>query len=364
MTDIHCIGCGGKLQNEDKEKPFYTPKSLDEDKTIYCMRCYRMRHYGEVMPSYVTREDYIEMISGIPQKALVVKVIDLLDVEGSIMGEITKLIRKNRLIVVANKRDLLPKSAKDGRIKSRLNEILNSYDIEPAMIKLISAVKNQGIDDLVETLEKESKKKDIYIIGASNVGKSTIINHMISATMQKNEAPITTFFAPGTTQDFIKIPFFDAHLYDTPGLIKKNHFFDILDTKGLKAIQPKKEIKPRTYQLDPNQTIFAGGLFRLDYITGVPASFTFYLANSLSLHRTRLIKADAFYEKHKGELLQPPYDPEDALSFKVHQFPVNLDKPIDLVVPGLGFVSIKGKGVIRIHLPESITPYQREALIG
>ena len=40
-----CFGCGIKLQSTDKEKLGYVPeKKLESSK--YCMRCFRMMHYG------------------------------------------------------------------------------------------------------------------------------------------------------------------------------------------------------------------------------------------------------------------------------------------------------------------------------
>ena len=43
MNNKVCFGCGVKLQNTDSNKKGYTPK-IDAS---YCMRCFRMIHYGE-----------------------------------------------------------------------------------------------------------------------------------------------------------------------------------------------------------------------------------------------------------------------------------------------------------------------------
>ncbi len=364
MKKIHCIGCGGQLQNLDAEKPFYTPKALEEDSTIYCQRCYRMRHYGKLTGSYVDKETYIEMIQTIPPQVVIVKVIDVFDIEGSIMPEIMKMVNPASLIVVANKFDLLPKSVNKVKVKQRINEILHDYGVYPDQLLLISAIKNHGIDTLIDTISKAHKGNDIYVIGASNVGKSTLINHMISAFLQEKKDPITTFFAPGTTQNFIQVPFEDVTLYDTPGLLKKNHMFSILSSDKLKVIQPKKEIKPRVYQLEVNQTIFVGSLLRMDFLKGLPSNFVFYFSQDLDLHRTKMINADTFYEKHKNDLLKPPLTVSNGkLDLKFHQFPLSRETKTDIVIPGLGFFSMKGSGVIRLYTPNGIIAYQRKSLI-
>ena len=42
----------------------------------------------------------------------------------------------------------------------------------------------------------------------------------------------------------------------------------MLIQRDFKIIMPKKEIKPKVYQLNEGQTLFFGGLARLDYIIG------------------------------------------------------------------------------------------------
>lgn len=355
-----CIGCGGTLQDEDKNRPFYTPKSVEGDAPLYCMRCFRMRHYGEVMPSYIDHTDYPALLDAVDANAAIAKVIDVFDIEGSIIPAITKFTRSNDLHIIANKRDLLPKQANDKKIKQRINNILMAYGLSPRSVHLISAAKRHGIDELIDHLE--SLDNDIYVVGASNTGKSTLINAMISAGAQSRETPITTFNVPGTTQDFIRIPFESHTLYDTPGVIIKNHYYNLLDAEAIAQAHPKKEIKPTTYQLSPNQTMFIGALARIDFISGLPSGFTFYVSPDVTLHRTKLLSADEVMDAHAGEFLKPALSEESR--WWVHQYSIETDKKIDIVLSGIGFVSVSGRGVMRVHTPKAITPYKREALIG
>jgi len=64
--------------------------------------------------------------------------------------------------------------------------------------------------------------------------------------------------------------------------------------------------------LNPEQTLFLGGLARFDFIQGERSSFIAYVANDVAIHRTKLTKANEFYEKHVGGLLQPPRADEVA----------------------------------------------------
>lgn len=63
--------------------------------------------------------------------------------------------------------------------------------------------------------------------------------------------------------------------YDTPGTIHSDQVLDLLTMQELVSVLPKKIISPRTFILRVNQTIFLGGIGRLDYVEG--NSFIRYL---------------------------------------------------------------------------------------
>lgn len=56
--------------------------------------------------------------------------------------------------------------------------------------------------------------------------------------------------------------------YDTPGTIQPDQVLDLLTMQELLSVLPKKIISPRTFILHINETIFLGGIGRLDYVEG------------------------------------------------------------------------------------------------
>ena len=200
-------------------------------------------------------------------------------------------------------------------------------------------------------------------MGVTNVGKSTLINRIIKQQTGISEL-ITTSRFPGTTLDKIEIPFDDGkNLIDTPGIIHKQQMAHYLTGKSLKFASPQKEIKPKVYQLNEGQTIFLGSLARFDYISGGRTSVIAYFDNNLPLHRTKLQNADKFYEKHAGELLQPPTREELKKMPKLTRFEFKISEKSDLVFSGLGWISLSPNTIVAGWAPEGVGVLIRKAMI-
>lgn len=123
------------------------------------------------------------------------------------------------------------------------------------------------------------------------------------------------------------------------------------------------EIKPKTYQLNPEQTLFLGGLGRFDFIKGEKQGFTAFFDNELKLHRTKLEGATAFYDKHVGGLLTPPNskEKEEFPPLISHEFTIK-DKT-DLVISGLGWIRVNGEAKVAVWAPEGVAVVTRKAII-
>ncbi len=200
------------------------------------------------------------------------------------------------MLLVGNKKDILPKSVKDGKVTQWLMERAHEVGLRPVDVVLTSAQNKLTIKNLMEKIESHRKGRDVYVVGVTNVGKSTLINAIIQEITGDKDI-ITTSRFPGTTLDKIEIPLDDgSYLFDTPGIIHRHQMAHYLTAKNLKYISPKKEIKPKTYQLNAQQTLFLGGLARFDFVSGDKQGFTAYFDNNLTLHRTKLEGADAFYD--------------------------------------------------------------------
>ncbi len=369
---IYCIGCGAEIQSENPNKQGYLPKSVVEksieENNLVCKRCFRLKNYNEVSDVELGAEDFYKLIKTLSKKdGLIVKVVDIFDFSGSWIEDVIDIVGNNKdIVLVANKLDLLPKSVKRNKIKQWLFKMLKAKGIKVKDILLISAIKNHGIEEAAARIDELRNGKDVYIIGATNVGKSTFINKLIELTTGDKNV-ITASHFPGTTLGMIEIPLDRAtSIYDTPGIILDYDIAHYLDAKSLKLVMPKKEIKARVFQLNAEQSLFFGGMARVDFVKGERQSFTLYASNLVDIHRTKLSNADALFEKHLGTLLKPPF--EDNISIFKNQVKKNFkidDRKIDIVISGLGWITVNSDSgcEIDIYVPEEIEVFVRESII-
>ncbi|WP_373774251.1 ribosome biogenesis GTPase YqeH, partial [Streptococcus ferus] len=273
MEALYCIGCGAQIQTQDKAAAGYTPQSaLDkglETGEVYCQRCFRLRHYNEITDVHMSDDDFLKLLHEVgDSQALVVNVVDIFDFNGSVIPGLSRFVAGNDVLMVGNKSDILPKSVKAGKVTQWLTERAHEEGLRPVDVILTSAQQKQAIKELMTKIETLRQGRDVYVVGVTNVGKSTLINAIIQEITGSKDL-ITTSRFPGTTLDKIEVPLDDgSYLFDTPGIIHRHQMAHYLSDKDLKYVSPKKEIKPKTYQLNPEQTLFLAGLARFDYVSG------------------------------------------------------------------------------------------------
>lgn len=353
MADMKCIGCGAVLQSENEHKPGYIPASGMQREDAICKRCFRLKHYNEIMDLDLDSGDFLAMLNALYEtEGLIVKVIDIFDFNGSLIPSFNRIVGDKNVLAVINKIDLLPKSVNQNRVVHRAKHMLSEAGIKAQDTVVISAEKNEGIDRLVDKISGLAHGQDVYVVGTTNVGKSTLINKLIENTTGDKEV-ITTSRFPGTTLDLIDIPLDEnTYMYDTPGVVVPSQMAHYIKPESLKFITPDKEIKPKGFQLNSGQTLFISNLARIDFTEGEKNSFTVYAADKLNIHRTKIDKADEFYEKHYDGLLAPPDIEEPYLKDDFTNYDFSVDADSDLSISGLAFISIGAGAKINVRVPK------------
>ena len=333
MKNKYCLGCGIKLQDENILNVGFVT-NLEQD---LCMRCFRLNNYGEYESVSSNIIDYERIINEINKtKDLVLYVVDILNIPENIDN--MRKLTNNDCLLILNKRDLLPLNIKDEKII----EYLKKKELGYQDILVVSCEKNRGMDNLMNKISKWQHSKNVYVVGYTNAGKSSLITKIIK-NYGNGDVHITIAPVPSTTLNNIEIPINDRlTLIDTPGIIDNCNIINHVEKKMYKKLNSKKEIRPKTFQITRNGSLLVDNLMRINYLEGDINSFTFYIPNEIKVRRLRF----------KSNTLMD-----------LTRMVIDIKYGEDLVISGLGFVKIVAACKIELFINKDIKVFTRKNMI-
>lgn len=324
-----CYGCGVELQTSNPQGSGYVAEEKYAEKArhkqfdqLLCVRCQGLSH-GKMIPGV---EDFAQKSVGLgdehdlltPQqlreelgsriqgsRALIVLLIDLLDCSGSMLSNsVRDIVGGNPIIAVGTKMDLLPKQVAihsgdekdEDRFFDWFEDSLVFKKLSVVSMHAVSSKTKEGIDEVVADIKMQRLGRDVYIVGAANVGKSAFVRAFVkemSSMTSKQFDPLAVKKAkrlpvessmPGTTLSSIPLEVFQSGeiLYDTPGLHIHHRLPHILTPEENKLLHPKKRIQAFTPESptstrDHHTCYCWGGLVRV-HVLGCPekTSLTFF----------------------------------------------------------------------------------------
>jgi nitric-oxide synthase len=316
-----CYGCGTYVQTLHPDETGFVPPELYDTKKkhrqlnqLLCARCQALSN-GAMVPGVADfstgRVPYPEtpvqsarIDHALPLKqlatpaelrrelqcvrnsrALVVMLIDVLDASGSILSHVRDLVGGNPIVVLGSKADLLPNGTNREQVIEWLFSMLNFKRIAVESVHLVSSRTGEGMATAVGSIRKLRQGRDVYVVGAANVGKSAFIrgfvNEMSStsskqfdpAAMQKKKHLPVESPMPGTTLRSIPLNVFASGgvLYDTPGLHLHHRLPHILLPEEIKLLNPRKQLRsfvapsPSSIEGDgQGVAYFWGGLVKIE----------------------------------------------------------------------------------------------------
>eukprot|EP00117_Sycon_ciliatum_P019107 scpid12872/ scgid17438/ Nitric oxide-associated protein 1 len=231
-------------------------------------------------------------------------------------------------------------------------------------VKKINTREREDFDSLDEDVEKKygALLNDRVVLSGSdptaveNVSVSTKFSQLekMSAEGEIETSPVD----PDERMDLIGIDYEDdaskKYLYDTPGLVHKDQTSNYLDPEEIHRVVSSKPLKPLILFLRPGQTIFIGGLGRLDFLQGdCMAYFTVFASNLMPVNLCEMWEADGTYERMKGsKAMAVPLGGPD----RFRKFPDMQGK--EIVVNGLGMgrasrdVVLSSAGWVSVTVPQ------------
>ena len=330
-----CRGCGALFQSNNPELEGFI-KEENKEKSTLCERCFKIRNYGEYQKITKKNDDFFEILKQINETGdLVVLVIDIFNINKDIK-EICSYFKNNDVLVVLNKRDVLPLSVKINNLLAYVDRLGINY-IDKL---IISTAKNYNFDLLMNKINIYKKSKNVYVVGFTNVGKSSMINKIIY-NYSDSILDVTTSVLPSTTLSNVKVDVNESlTLIDTPGIIDDGSIMNYLEPEKLKKVLPRNEIRTITYQIRSKQSIFIEDLVRID--CEMSNNLTLYFSNKLDITR-EFNNSDKLHNLEKHELI--------------------VFENQDIVISGLGFIKATDNGRIIIYTVPNVDVFTRPSLI-
>ena len=409
---------GQKKRTEPAPMVFESDEPGDIFSDLVCARCYSLKHYGKVkseeaelsLPDFDVAKVVGEAIRSRQfRRAIVLVVVDLADFDGSLprltiqsmleesLGKsgvmAVKAERANfKLIIAANKSDLLPRQATTARLEQWVRKRITQGGLpRPSAVHIVSSHSSFGVKLLIVDLQKSlmsGSGGDVWVVGAQNAGKSSLINAMQKAVKMggngSRQSEVTAAPMPGTTLGVVPVSGGivpkGCDMLDTPGVRHEYQLTSNLSLEEVRMILPRRSLKPRTYRLGEGQTIHLGGLGRVDVMSvpGATMYITVWASDDIRTHLGKTANAEQFYRMHAGKELVPPVaaDEEDRLTrinsiggMKATDVIVEGDSwknsSIDVCVAGLGWfsVGVNGKADLKVWAPPGVAITSRDALI-
>lgn len=293
-----CYGCGALLQDEDPNMSGYVPtEKLQSEDDCLCERCYKLRHYNQYKSTGDFSVDYVTILNSAKKEgALIVYVLNAFSLESSILTGVN-ISQTDNCIAVINKRDILDKNYSDDYLLKHTERLLRDKNIlVRKTIITKSSLSNSNVDELFDIICKERNNKNVYFIGASQTGKSSLINCFLNKYVNKTKKLITTSPYPGTTLDVISIPLDDkTYIYDTPGIIPNSSILSYVEKDKARYVMPRNTIKAETFTAKENQSILLSNFARIDFVSGDKTNLTFLKSNDITLSRCKMDKANQLF---------------------------------------------------------------------
>ncbi len=361
-TIRRCPGCGVILQTIDEKLPGYVPnKHVDRHEVVLCQRCFKLQHYGEdIAPkeSFLFDDFYQILRQAKKDQASIIWVLDILNFETTLSMELLNAVKGLKVYFIATKRDLLPKTIQNKKLETYIQHFLESMQMPFEKIIIASSKTNQAMDDIKTMIAEDNQRKDLYVIGATSSGKSSLINTYLKHFSNQTKKLITTSPFPGTTLRVIEIPLNDQQtIYDTPGYVANHSMLAKVEKEVIKTMMPKVEIKPMSFRLGAKDALAIGGLVRLDVLSGKKEFVYTFFANPITYQKMQVLKADeSFFKMIEKKQLKPISKSYTKMAdFTTIEFTLPTKGRIDLAISGYGWLNFLAEGqTIRLLLPKGV----------
>lgn len=313
-----CEGCGLSLQTEDETQAGYA-KSKEHR---FCQSCFRLRHYRDFKRVRAEVDDGVILDFVMEFEGTIFWIIDLMNIQQSLHPALIRHLSGKNVVLLVNKRDLLPKSVSNRRLLHGIMRFLKPYPIQFMEVLFVSAKYRKSLEPILPYL----LMGDVAFVGCVNVGKSSILNALL------DDDSLSVSPVASTTASIIELKVNDFTLYDTPGLQNESAITHRLSEEDLVALAPQKPVKPQVFQIYEQQALVLGGVFAIVVEPVDRIQVVSYLP-----HNMKRVKPDRI----DANLKQSQFLKVDNPNYRRRSYPGSKED-VEIEIYDFGMIVIKG----------------------
>ena len=363
---LRCFNCGEILQSKDEEKLGYIPADVlkeegSKERVVYCQNCYeKMKAINTGLLEQEADDDILLILKeAVVSEAVILWVVDLFSFNGLVNPEVAKVVKGLDVIVIGTKFDLLPRGSSIEHSAAYLKERFVEAGIEPKKVTIFGNDDDLDYDKIIKDVYEDSKGHDVYMIGSSLSGKTSLINRALKKYQNKSNRFIQTITYPNTNAQMLSIPLTkETTFYEVPGFSLVNSIYGKVEKDVAKIITPHEKVKPTYRTLGKGDGFIIGSLAAFVLESGKATVFKFYASDKVETKRAlgKNVKQE-FMNNYLKRGVRPVSDRISTFQdYDVFEYSMeNDDKLHDIAISGLGWVTFLAKGqTIRVYLPKGV----------
>ena len=372
MKVARCYRCGAALQEDDPTKEGYLSeetKLLEGKEPLLCSTCYQEMHWNDKPKENCVPTSFLEMLRLANKKpALFVYMVDLFSFESSFITEVSKALEGAEILVLANKRDLLPKSIDEEYLREYVAlhfQRAGLTQVTEKDVYLTSVYRGFDLEPVKLKIREERKGKDIYLLGASKSGKTLLVSSFLSTYKNDTGKTIAGGAYFDTGSPVLRIPLDkDSYLYDTEGFNIDNSLFGHEGTPKELIVEEGEAVESSSFSLEKNGSLFLGLLARFDLLKtnrkSVPV--TCFFSKKVQIKRVTPKKdmSNLFDKYLEKKVLKPRLlSLKSSKDFDAFDFEFEKEEDRDFGIAGFGWMTLHGLvgEQYRLYLPKGIGAY-------
>lgn len=362
-----CYNCGAVLQSDDPKKEGYVKKEILENASqnfLFCDNCFEHERHRPTTNEPIVDPEFLHMLNNAKEKnALIVYVVNLFSFEASFSSEVNEIIQGMNILVVANKFDLLPEGTKE---EDTIEYVAHRFrasglTIHSENVVLANAFDDETARNIITRIYELKNGKDVYIIGSSLAGKTTLISSFLRVYKNLSQGIIVTEEYPGTSLRVMQIPLnARSSMYDTPGISINNSILYELDKTTLQQIYLLEPVVAKKLTISNGQAIYFGGMAIVELLEGKKTELSAYFHKNMQYKKINSKKTEEkFVQLVSRKALKPSFNRiKSAKDLDIFDIQVTESNYRDIGIQGLGWFNFKAKKqTFRIYVPKGVSIY-------